>query len=60
MLPEQIRHEEAITAAHHALVTARTRESRIACADLMRCLIRARDPDITRRLEAARLQRVGL
>lgn len=60
MLPEQFRHEQAISAAYRALVTTPARDHRIACADLMVSLIRARDPEITDRLEADRMRRVGL
>ena len=60
MLPEQVRHEEAIAAAHRSLVASRDHDQRVAYAGFMVSLIRARDPDITRQMEAARMRRVGL
>lgn len=59
LLPEQIRHEEAIAAAQRALAVSRGEQIQ-AHADLLVTLIRARDPEVTRQLESARMRRVGL
>lgn len=60
LLPEQIRHEEAISAAQAALLKAVTRTQRQTNAWLLVALIKARDPAITDGLEEARMRRVGL
>lgn len=60
MLPEQIRHEEAIAAASRALAVTRNATQQRAYADLLVSLIRSRDPEITRQFEQARMRRVGL
>ena len=58
MLREQVHHEEAIAAAARALATSHGLEQRRANADLLCALIRARDPEVTKRLEAERMRRV--
>jgi hypothetical protein len=59
LLPEQIRHEEAIAAAQRALAVAHGEQIPVF-ADLLTSLVRARDPDVKRQLEEARMRRVGL
>lgn len=60
LLPEQIRHEEAIAAAQAALLKSVTRSQRQTNAWLLVALIKARDPAVTDGLEEARMRRVGL
>lgn len=60
LLPEQIRHEEAIAAAQRALAVTRNVTQQRAYAELLVSLIRSRDPAVTRQFESARMRRVGL
>jgi len=60
LLPEQVRLEDAIGATARVLAASHDIQQRRENNDLLVALIRARDPDVTRRLEAARLRRVGL
>ncbi len=55
LLPEQIRHEEAIQAAQRALAAAHGEQIPVF-ADHLMCLIRARDPEVKRQVMQASMK----